>query len=246
MSACRRLGGSTLETCVAVVGGLCAGIPLVPLNPKLGVSELGHILGDSQPEVVLGAPAGALDAVDAPPPIAAVDIDAKRRRAAVRRGPGRRPHRARHLHVGHDRAGRRARVHHRAAPSPRTSTRLADAWEWTGEDRARPRAAALPRPRPRARAARAAAPAAGTLRHLGRVRRRGRRRRARRDGATMLFGVPTMYHRHRPPRRRPTRRSPRASRPRGCSSPARRRCPRREFTAHRAARPASRSWSATA
>ena len=67
---------STLETCVAVVGALSAGIPLVPLNPKLGSSELAHILGDSQPEVVLSAPAGALDAVDAPPPIAAVDIDA--------------------------------------------------------------------------------------------------------------------------------------------------------------------------
>ena len=63
---------STLETCVAVVGGLTAGVELVPLNPKLGTSELAHIIGDSQPEVVLGAPVGALDAADAPPPIAAV------------------------------------------------------------------------------------------------------------------------------------------------------------------------------
>jgi malonyl-CoA/methylmalonyl-CoA synthetase len=35
---------SRLETCVAVVGALAAGVPLVPLNPKLGESELRHIL----------------------------------------------------------------------------------------------------------------------------------------------------------------------------------------------------------
>src|ERR687884_25979 len=57
---------STLETAVAVVGALSAGVPLVPLNPKLGTSELAHILGDSRPEVVLGAPEGALDAVECP------------------------------------------------------------------------------------------------------------------------------------------------------------------------------------
>src|ERR687889_728423 len=68
---------STLETAVAVVGALGAGIPLVPPNPELGTSELGHILSDSQPEVVLGAPAGVLEVVDAPPPIATVDLDAK-------------------------------------------------------------------------------------------------------------------------------------------------------------------------
>src|SRR3954464_4014675 len=83
---------STLETGVAVVGGLTAGVELVPLNPKLGTSELAHIIGDSQPEVALGAPAGGADAAPAggpgapegalaaaetPPPIATVDIDAK-------------------------------------------------------------------------------------------------------------------------------------------------------------------------
>src|SRR3712207_4880813 len=68
---------STLETCVTVVGALSAGIPLVPLNPKLGSSELAHIIGDSRPEVVLGAPDGALDAVEDPPPSAPVDLDAR-------------------------------------------------------------------------------------------------------------------------------------------------------------------------
>ncbi|MGI5504485.1 acyl-CoA synthetase [Lentzea sp. CA-135723] len=44
---------STLETCVSVVAGLLAGVAIVPLNPKLGERELDHILGDSQPDLVL-------------------------------------------------------------------------------------------------------------------------------------------------------------------------------------------------
>ncbi len=44
---------STLETCVSVVAGLLAGVAIVPLNPRLGERELEHILGDSQPDLVL-------------------------------------------------------------------------------------------------------------------------------------------------------------------------------------------------
>jgi malonyl-CoA/methylmalonyl-CoA synthetase len=44
---------STLETCVAVVAGILAGVAIVPLNPKLGERELEHILGDSKPDLVL-------------------------------------------------------------------------------------------------------------------------------------------------------------------------------------------------
>ncbi|GLY52293.1 acyl-CoA synthetase [Lentzea sp. NBRC 102530] len=44
---------STLETCVAVVAGVLAGVAIVPLNPKLGERELEHILGDSRPDLVL-------------------------------------------------------------------------------------------------------------------------------------------------------------------------------------------------
>lgn len=46
----------TLETAVAVVAALRAGVPAVPLNPKSGEKELGHILGDSAPSLVLAAP----------------------------------------------------------------------------------------------------------------------------------------------------------------------------------------------
>ncbi|MGW4206867.1 acyl-CoA synthetase [Lentzea sp. NPDC004789] len=44
---------STPETCVAVVAGLLAGVAVVPLNPKLGERELDHIMSDSKPDLVL-------------------------------------------------------------------------------------------------------------------------------------------------------------------------------------------------
>jgi malonyl-CoA/methylmalonyl-CoA synthetase len=43
-----------LETCAAMAGALAAGVPLVPLNPRLGDAELRHVLADSAPDVVLG------------------------------------------------------------------------------------------------------------------------------------------------------------------------------------------------
>ncbi|NGO13806.1 AMP-binding protein, partial [Streptomyces sp. HC44] len=46
----------TLETAVAVVAALLAGVPAVPLNPKSGGSELGHIVSDSAPTLVLAGP----------------------------------------------------------------------------------------------------------------------------------------------------------------------------------------------
>ena len=43
---------STLETVVAVVAGLLAGVPVVPLNPRGGERELSHILDDAGPSYV--------------------------------------------------------------------------------------------------------------------------------------------------------------------------------------------------
>ncbi|WP_091382908.1 acyl-CoA synthetase [Actinokineospora alba] len=48
----------TLQTCVAVVGVLLAGAAVVPINPKIGERELAHILGDSSPDLVIGGPDG--------------------------------------------------------------------------------------------------------------------------------------------------------------------------------------------
>ena len=47
---------ASLETVVAVVGGLLAGVPVVPVPPDSGVRELRHVLTDSDAELWLGAP----------------------------------------------------------------------------------------------------------------------------------------------------------------------------------------------
>jgi malonyl-CoA/methylmalonyl-CoA synthetase len=44
---------NTLQTCVAVVGALAAGVPIVPINPKSGEREREHILSDSAPDQIL-------------------------------------------------------------------------------------------------------------------------------------------------------------------------------------------------
>lgn len=45
----------TMDTVVAVVGALLAGATVVPVPPDSGVAELRHLLGDSAPECWLGA-----------------------------------------------------------------------------------------------------------------------------------------------------------------------------------------------
>ena len=114
---------NSLETCVAVVGALAAGVPIVPINPKAGTRELEHILGDCAPEVVLGRDEPVdLSASGAWPP------------AEV----GRRGARDHRLHVRDDRAaegrgaaaaGDRGRTSTR---SPRRGTGRATTWSRTG------------------------------------------------------------------------------------------------------------------
>ena len=232
----------TLDTVVAVVGALAAGVPIVAISPHSGQRELEHIVGDSEPEAVLAAAETEL-----PPtlPGAAARIAGRRRRTVPRPGRGR------------PRGGRRWSSTPPARPGcpkgveiPRRAIAtnldaLADAWAWTGEDVLVARPAALPRPRARARHPRAAAARRAASCHVGALRRRGARRRRCGDGATMLFGVPTMYHRLADAAERDPRRRRRAAPARGCSCPARRRCPAVEHDADRAASPGSGSSSAT-
>src|SRR5581483_1537955 len=58
----------TLELCVAVLGALGAGVPIVPINPGLGPRELGHIVKDSAPERLV-----AWSGVEAPEQLAGLD-----------------------------------------------------------------------------------------------------------------------------------------------------------------------------
>ncbi|MEU5879575.1 acyl-CoA synthetase [Spirillospora sp. NPDC047279] len=61
---------ASLETVAAVVGGLLAGVPVVPLPPDSGPAEREHILGDSGARMVLAA-RGAYEGEG--PPIVPVD-----------------------------------------------------------------------------------------------------------------------------------------------------------------------------
>jgi malonyl-CoA/methylmalonyl-CoA synthetase len=165
-----------LETVVAVVGALAAGVEVVPLNPKLGTSELEHILGDSSPDVELrpdDVDAGARD--DAP---LADDRDAEATALVI-------------YTSGTTGKPKGALLPRRAIASNLDA--LAGAWAWTAEDRL---VHGLPLFHVHGLVLGVLGPLrlGGSIHHLGRFDP-GAVAEALRGGATMLFGVPTMYHR---------------------------------------------------
>ncbi|MFC8091003.1 acyl-CoA synthetase [Streptomyces sp. NPDC057301] len=179
----------TLETAVAVVAALEAGIAAVPLNPKSGEKELGHILSDSAPSLVLAAPGDEL-----PSPVdelARVDVDV---RAAAARPAERATESDPALVVytsGTTGPPKGAVIPRRAITA--TLDALADAWQWTGDDTL---VHGLPLFHVHGLVLGILGPLrrGGSVRHLGRFDTEGVARELN-DGATMLFGVPTMYHR---------------------------------------------------
>ncbi|MFG1856973.1 acyl-CoA synthetase [Actinomadura geliboluensis] len=62
---------ASLETVAAVVGGLLAGVPVVPLPPDSGPAERAHILGDSGASMILAA--GGTEPAPGEPPLVPVD-----------------------------------------------------------------------------------------------------------------------------------------------------------------------------
>jgi len=181
---------SSLETCVATVAALAAGIPLVPVNPKLGVAELAHVLDDSRPDVLIGAPDGALGDLDARPRVLAVDLDARGGDLAA---PDLDPeHPALIVYTSGTTGRPKGAVLARRAVASNLDA-LAEAWAWTAGDvlthglplfHVHGLVLGLLGPLRRG----------GTLHHLGRFEPRAAAA-ALRAGGTMLFGVPTMYHR---------------------------------------------------
>ncbi|WDG31512.1 acyl-CoA synthetase [Streptomyces sp. CA-278952] len=188
---------STPETVIAVVAALRAGVPAVPLNPRTGERELAHILADSAPTAVLAGPDDAL-----PPALEKlrrVTVDARAASAlAEDTADGALP-------AEEDPASPALIVYTsgttgppKGAVLPRRAVAasldaLEDAWGWTGDDVL---VHALPLFHVHGLILGVLGPLrrGGSVRHLGRFSPEGVARELA-SGGTMLFGVPTMYHR---------------------------------------------------
>ncbi|NBM19570.1 acyl-CoA synthetase [Streptomyces sp. GC420] len=194
----------TLETAVAVVAALLAGVPVVPLNPRSGERELAHILADSRPGMLLAAPGAEVPAALGALPREDVAVDPGPAAPEVPL-PDEPPARAPALIVytsGTTGPPKGAVLPRRAIVS--TLDALADAWQWTDADAL---VHALPLFHVHGLILGILGPLrlGGSVRHLGTFSTEGVARElgtsgggagtGSTGGGTMLFGVPTMYHR---------------------------------------------------
>jgi malonyl-CoA/methylmalonyl-CoA synthetase len=173
------------EIAVAVVGALLAGVPITPINPKAGTSELEHILSDSDPEIVLCPPG-----VDAPVDNR-VDVDLTARGGGVPDEPEPEAPAIVVYTSGTTGPPKGAVLPRRAIASNLDA--LAEAWEWTGDDVV---AHGLPLFHVHGLILGTLGPIrrGGGVHHLGRFSAEAAAAALQGD-ATMMFAVPTMYHR---------------------------------------------------
>ncbi|MGW0906150.1 acyl-CoA synthetase [Streptomyces sp. NPDC002853] len=181
----------TLETAVGVVAALLAGVPVVPLNPKIGERELGHIVADSAPTVVLAAPEDELPA--SLRALKRTDITLTDTTTAA--APPVEPDPESPALIVYT-SGTTGPPKGAVLPRRSLSTTLdalEDAWQWTSDDVL---VHGLPLFHVHGLILGILGPLrrGGSVRHLGRFTVEGVRRELA-EGATMLFGVPTMYHR---------------------------------------------------
>ncbi|MGH3660786.1 MAG: AMP-binding protein [Micromonosporaceae bacterium] len=190
-----------LETVVAIVAALRAGTPAAPLNPKAGQQELAHILADSDPDLVLAAPGTKL-------PVPASD---RRQLAVEPRAGGDQPDAAstgkRPGEPAVELPGEAAALiiytsgttgPPKGVVLPRRAIAtnldgLAEAWRWTETDTV---AHALPLFHVHGLILGMLGPLrrGGAAWHIGPFSAQAAAA-ALRGGATMMFGVPTMWHR---------------------------------------------------
>jgi malonyl-CoA/methylmalonyl-CoA synthetase len=172
----------TIHTAVGVVAGLLAGVPVVPLNPKLGERELAHELTDAAPERVLAAP-GA----DLPFDLPRIDIDLTAEAPLPPEPPAADP--ALVIYTSGTTGLPKGAVLSRRAVAANLDG-LAAAWAWTADDLL---VHALPLFHVHGLVLGVLGPLrrGGTLHHLGTFDAAA----LAASGATLVFGVPTQYHR---------------------------------------------------
>jgi malonyl-CoA/methylmalonyl-CoA synthetase len=181
----------TLELAIAVVGALAAGVAVVPINPGLGSRELGHIVDDSAPERFVAWPG-----VDPPERLQSLPrIEVSRQSAA---GSEPLPDELEPEDVafvmytsGTTGPPKGVQIPRRAITSNLDA--LAEIWQWTAEDR-------LTHALPVFHVHGLVIGILGPLRRNAQVEHVGRfspqaLATALQNGATMVFGVPTMYSR---------------------------------------------------
>jgi malonyl-CoA/methylmalonyl-CoA synthetase len=180
------LATPTIHTAVAVTAGLLAGVAVVPLNPKLGGRELGHVVGDSAPEAVLAAPDAVL-----PGPLAALprlDVDLAAEGTVPRDEPA--PDATAFVIYTSGTTGPpKGAVLARSAVAYNLDA-LAEAWEWTADD-------LLVHALPLFHVHGLILGVVGPLRRGGRLHHIGAldAKALAACGASLVFGVPTQYHR---------------------------------------------------